>query len=250
MSFPRIFFPVTDESSRISIAGEKAHYLTRVLRCRRGDIINVLDGKGNSFQCVIRELSKKAVSLEIIDVHPYDTESPLNLILLQGLLKGDKMDLVIQKTTELGIKEVCPVITERSQIKETDKVARWRKIAEDASRQSGRTVIPTIHDPIKMDSFFESKGLKIRGFIFWEGGGTPLREAIHKVFPSPLRPFTDTDSPVYIFIGPEGGFTPPEVKRAEVSGLVSVSLGKRILRAETASIVTTALLQFHIGDLS
>lgn len=260
---PRIFLPVTDESKIINITGEKAHYLTKVLRCREGDTIEVLDGKGKSFQCVIRGLSKKEVEAEIISMQPHDTESPLNLVLLQGLLKGEKMDLVIQKTTELGIREIYPVITKRSQVRETGKVIRWRKIAEDASRQSGRTVIPTIHEPIEyldalrlINEEYERFLLnlnssvmdyKLKGFIFWEGEGISLKEAVPKISP-PLHHFTP--SPTYLLIGPEGGFTSEEVRLAEERGLVAVSLGQRILRAETAAIVSTALMQFLIGDLS
>lgn len=256
---PRLFLPISDESKLINVTGEKAHYLTKVLRCREGDTIEVLDGKGKSFQCVIRGLSRKEVKAEIISIQPYDTESPLNLVLLQGLLKGEKMELIIQKTTELGIKEIYPVITERSQVRETGKILRWRKIAEDASRQSGRTVIPLIHEPVEYtDALFmineeykkflittdsEVMNYNLKGFIFWERGGITLKEALSKIS-SPLH--CDIPLPIYLLIGPEGGFTVEEVRQAEESGLVAVSLGKRILRAETAAIVSTALIQFSL----
>lgn len=261
---PRIFLPITDESKIINITGEKAHYLTKVLRCKAGDHIEVLDGKGRSFHCVIQGLSRREVRVEVISMQPCDTESPLNLILFQGLLKGEKMDIVIQKTTELGIKEIYPVITERSQVRETGKIARWRKIAEDASRQSGRTVIPLIHEPVEShEALFiineeykkflltrsDSSGMDydLKGFIFWEGGGISLKDALSKI--SLPRHFY-TSLPIYIFVGPEGGFTAEEVRRAEEGGLITIALGKRILRAETAAIVSTALIQFLAGDLS
>lgn len=261
---PRIFLPITDESKIINISGEKAHYLIRVLRCEVGDHIEVLDGKGRSFYCVIRGLSRREVRVEIESTKPCDTESPLNLILFQGLLKGEKMDIVIQKTTELGIKEIYPVVTERSQVRETGKIARWRKIAEDASRQSGRTVIPLVHEPVEYpDALFmineEYKKFlltphdsnvmdyNLKGFIFWERGGISLKDAFSKIS-LPLHFYTSL--PIYLFIGPEGGYTPEEVRGAEDGGLVTIALGKRILRAETASIVSTTLIQFLIGDLS
>lgn len=238
---PRLFLPVSHESGFIRVTGGKAHYLTNVLRCKKGDNVEILDGKGRSFQSVIKDISKREITLEIIGIQTYDTESPLNLILLQGLLKGEKMDLVIQKTTELGIKEIFPVITERTQVRETTKVRRWRKIAEDASRQSGRTLIPTVHDPAGIEDFFDSLSSNVKGFIFWEGGGTNIKEAVS---------ITSFDcANIYLLIGPEGGFSAQEVKRAQESGLIPVSMGNRIMRAETAAIVTTALIQCLLGDI-
>lgn len=243
---PRLFFPVSEESRILNITGEKAHYLLNVLRCKQGDTVEVLDGKGKSFECVIRGVSKKAITAEVIATRPCDTESPLDLILFQGILKGEKMELIIQKTTELGVKGIIPVITLRSQVRGTGKVERWRKIAEDASRQSGRTVIPAIHEPVEYRDLLKKSGdTGLKGFIFWEGGGIPLREAISEVSPS-LHP----TFPIHLLVGPEGGFTPEEVRMAEDRGLIAVSLGRRILRAETAAIVSTALIQFMLGDIS
>ncbi len=246
---PRIFLPVSqaDESGFLRIRDEKAHYLTKVLRCERGDNIEILDGRGRSLQCVIKDVSRKEIIVEITGLQPCDTESPLNLLLLQGLLKGDKMDLVIQKTTELGIKEIFPVVTERSQVRQTARVDRWRKIAEDASRQSGRAIIPVIHEPVEIGKILDSLNSEPKGFIFWEGGGISIKEAVI-AFKQP----DDTRVPpsfLYLTIGPEGGFTEEEVKDARDHGLIPVSLGRRILRAETAAIVSTALIQSLLGDL-
>ena len=153
-----------------------------------------------------------------------------------------------------------PVITERSQPRETRKVARWRKIAGEASRQSGRSIIPLVHEPKEFDQFLSSGQLErkgerekgrhgeINGFIFWEEGGLPLKEAILKVSSSPIHRFPD--SPIHLLIGPEGGFTKEEVSIAEGKGFIVTSLGKRILRAETASISAITLVQFLLGDLS
>lgn len=241
---PRVFFPLRDESRNISITGEKAHYLLKVLRCKKGDSVEILNGKGMTFRCVIREISRKEIDAEIIEVQPYDTESPLNLILLQGILKGDKMDLVVQKTTELGIKEIFPVVTTRSQVRQTARVDRWRKIAEDASRQSGRTSIPIIQEPVGIKNIFEPLDSQPNGFIFWEGGGINIKEAV-MTFKQPIS----TYSHIYLMIGPEGGFTEEEVKDAKSRGLIPVSMGRRILRSETSAIVSTALIQSLLGDL-
>ncbi|MEK6582981.1 MAG: RsmE family RNA methyltransferase, partial [Nitrospirota bacterium] len=146
----RIILPKEQiKGQRITISGEKARYLISVLRCNAGDELQVFDGEGSFYKSRISGIDNKEVKIDLLEKIPFDTESPLNLILIQGILKGDKMDWVIQKATELGVKEIIPAITERGQIRETRKAARWRKIAEEASRQSGRTMIPVVHEPIE-----------------------------------------------------------------------------------------------------
>jgi 16S rRNA (uracil1498-N3)-methyltransferase len=152
-----------------------------------------------------------------------------------------------------------PVITVRSQIRETKKTARWRRIAEEAARQSGRSVIPVIHEPVEFKkSFDRSSRLRpgdaearrreeVKGFIFWEEKGFSLNEAIKKISVSPGHPFTG--SPIHLLIGPEGGFTKEEVTLAQEKGLIVTSFGRRILRAETAAISAVTLVQFLFGDM-
>src|SRR5512134_1894248 len=142
---PRIFLPLPENPTTVLIPEEKTHYLTTVLRCRVGEELIIVDGKGYAYRAVIGKIGKKEATAEVVEMISWQTESPLDLMLVQGLLKGEKMDLVVQKTTELGIGELLPVITERSQVRETRKTDRWRKIAEEAARQSGRTVVPSIH---------------------------------------------------------------------------------------------------------
>jgi len=253
---PRIFLPIISiQNNQISVTGEKARYLLSVLRCKRGDELIVFDGKGNSLKTKILKSDRREVIAEVIEKFTCDTESPVKIILVQGLLKGQKMDMVIQKATELGVKEIIPVITERSQPKETRKVARWRKIAEEASRQSGRSIIPLVHEPVEFIRQLKGRGDtetrrhgEMNGFIFWEEGGLPLKEAILKVSSSSIHQFPDT--PIHLLIGPEGGFTKEEVDIAEGKGFIVTSLGKRILRAETAAISAMTLVQFLLGDLS
>lgn len=252
----RIHVPHEDIEKKegIKLAADKSHYLTSVLRCKKGDRISVIDGKGKAYEAVVAEISKKHVFINILCETALDTESALNLILCQGILKGEKMDLVIQKTTELGVKEIIPLITERCIVKETRKVKRWQKITEEAAEQCGRTFIPTIHEPIQFNEFLEGGGIrgtgameywsdeKINGFIFWEEGGLPLKEAIQRFLSSPIPHHSIT--PLLLLVGPEGGFTSEEVSLAEKHWLIRTTLGKRILRAETAAIVSVALVQF------
>ena len=258
---PRIFLPFTSiHDNRASITGDNARYLVSVLRCKKGDELTVFDGKGNCLKTNILKANRREVIADVLEKFTCHTESPVNITLMQGLLKGQKMDMVIQKTTELGVKEIMPVITERSQAKETRKVSRWRKIAEEASRQSGRTFIPTIYEPVEFNQFFDILGQlrgsgeaekwrhgEMIGIIFWEEGGLSLKEAVHKFSSSPIHRVSD--SPIHLLIGPEGGFTKKEVTFAEGKGFIVTSLGKRILRAETAAISAIALVQFLLGDL-
>ena len=241
---PRIYLPISRIlDNRISITNEKAHYLTSVLRCGKGDELIIFDGKGDCFRTTILKADRREIITEVIEKFQCNAESNINITLVQGLLKGEKMDVVIQKTTELGVKEIIPVVTERSQLRETRKVARWRKIAEEASRQSGRSIIPVIHNPIK---FFDILNLlrpsnKVKSLLFYEEGGMKLSEAVSSFVPRP--------SSLFIFVGPEGGFTKEEVFLAKEKGLLVTSLGERILRAETAVISAVALVQFLLGDM-
>src|SRR4030043_951990 len=155
---PRIYIPFTSiHDNQISITGDNARYLVSVLRCKKGDELLAFDGKGNCLRTNILKADRKEVIADVLEKFTCHTESPVNITLMQGLLKGQKMDLVIQKTTELGVKEIRPVVTERSQMRETRKVARWRKIAEEASRQSGRSIIPIVHDPMEFKEFFSKQ---------------------------------------------------------------------------------------------
>jgi 16S rRNA (uracil1498-N3)-methyltransferase len=244
---PRLYYQVSEiEDNKIPITGEKARYLISVLRCKKGDELTIFDGQGRCFRTQIEKAGRKEVIAKVIETFFDNTESSLHIVLIQGLLKGDKMDLVIQRTTELGVKEIIPALTKRSQLKETRKVNRWRKIAAEASRQSGRSVIPVIHEPLDFKNIFTANSPveKLYGLIFYEEGGMSLSRAMQQ------KRMQDESSPVHIFIGPEGGFAIEEIELAKEKGLFVVSFGKRILRAETAAISAVGLVQFLLGDMS
>ena len=238
---PRIYLPAPIFlNNRISITDEKAHYLASVLRCGKGDCLIIFDGKGNCFRTTIVTADKREVVAEVAEKIPCNLESDLNITLVQGLLKGEKMDMVVQKTTELGVKEILPVITGRSQLRDTKKIARWRKIAEEASRQSGRSMVPVVHETVEFDNFLSAHD-SIHGLVFYEEGGVGLTEAVSSLIPR--------HSSFFVLIGPEGGFTKAEITLAKEKGLLVTSLGKRILRAETAAISAVTLAQFLLGDM-
>jgi 16S rRNA (uracil1498-N3)-methyltransferase len=225
----------------LTITSDKARYLTGVLRCNQGDCIVITDNKGNSYKANIISATKKEVLVKIIEKLDINTESSLHITLLQGLLKGEKMDIIIQKATELGVKEIIPVVTERSQIRETRKLSRWRKIAEEASRQSGRNAIPEIFEHIDFKRLFiDSIQISGSGILFWELSRKRLSEIIESF---------DHPDKISLFTGPEGGFSETEVNVASKNGFVIASLGKRTLRAETASIAAVSIIQHEFGDL-
>lgn len=233
----RIFLPISDKEKDIVIKKDKAHYLINVLRLKKGDEFEAVNGRGKCFLLLIKEVSKKEIICEIKNIFNFNLESPISIILAQSILKGNKMDLVIQKATELGVKEIIPIITERSQIKETRKLNRWQKIAEEASKQSGRSFVPIIHNSIK---FFELIDNYKKGLIFYEKNGISLKDAIKKL---------DINN-LLIIIGPEGGLTNKEINYAKQNNFILVTLGKRILRAETAAISAITLIQFLFGDMN
>jgi len=238
---PKIFLLDTElEPGFITIKDEKAHYLSTVLRCGRGDLLLIKDSRGCSYLSRITDVGRREVAIELLEKQDLDPEPLLHIKLLQGLLKGEKMDLVIQKSTELGVKEIIPVVTERSQIRETRKVSRWKKIAEEASRQSGRNTIPSISEPIGIQKLFIASVVPEGGIIFWEQKGETIRETI--------RRFAGR-AEIALFTGPEGGFSEREIETASKHAFVTASLGKRILRAETAAIAAVSIIQYEMGDI-
>ncbi|GAB4534403.1 MAG: 16S rRNA (uracil(1498)-N(3))-methyltransferase [Thermodesulfovibrionia bacterium] len=237
----RLFLPPEFLSSReITITDDNARYLITVLRIRPGELLMVLDGLGNRYLCRVLGVHKKGVVVEKIERQGYSTESPLNIILAQGIAKGEKMNLIIQKATELGVTRVIPLITERSQVRHTEKVERWRRIATSASQQSGREIVPEIEGPLDFNEFIrqmETGG----GIIFFE------EERVRNLKQT-LNQIRDKRE-VILLIGPEGGFTDEEVNQAFERGFMSVSLGPRILRTETATITALSIIQYELGDM-
>ncbi|MBI5196586.1 MAG: 16S rRNA (uracil(1498)-N(3))-methyltransferase [Nitrospirae bacterium] len=251
----RIFLPPEElASNQIKITGEQARYLSLVLRVTPGETITILDGAGRRYTCRIIQVHKKEVLAEKIKEELYSAESPISITLAQGLPKGEKMDLIIQKSTELGVKKIIPLITEHAEVRETGKLERWRKIALSAAQQSGREKIPEIESPVSLNEFLGKHETVIAspdisgrsnlknsfGIIFSE---TEKNQTLKKV----LKNFKDCTD-IAILIGPEGGFSHEEVTLAINSGVIPASLGPRILRTETAAITAMSILQYEMGD--
>jgi 16S rRNA (uracil1498-N3)-methyltransferase len=233
----------------VSLEAEEARHLREVLRLKPGDHVYVFDGAGREFQCSVESARRDLAQLSVLaEVSPARPESPLQLTLAVALLKSDKFDLVVQKATELGVARVVPVMTKLADIRLRDesdaekRVTRWRRIALEAAKQSGRAVVPEIVAPI---SFAElvSGGISAEesGVMFTEREGASL-ESITQGAVDDIRSIT-------ALVGSEGGWTDAELAEAKAAGWQLVTLGGRTLRAETAAITVTALLQHRFGDL-
>ena len=238
----RIFLSPEDISSDIvTITGDQARHLALVLRLKPSDMVSVLNGTGYEYECRIVSAHKKEIRAEVLSKAPYSAESPLSITIVQGISKGERMDIAVQKSTELGATRFIPVITERTQVKQTQKVERWRKIALSAAEQSGRDKILDIDEPTQLEKFLDSITPVSAGIIFFE-------EKRERNLKEVLSGFKGTKE-ITILIGPEGGFTKEEVATATEKGFIVASLGPRILRTETAPITALSIIQYELGDM-
>ena len=237
----------------VALSEEESRHLRDVLRLRAGEEAYVFDGEGREFRCVVAEAGGRggAARLEVrTPVEPPSPESPLELTLAVALLKGEKFDLVVQKATELGVSSIIPVSTKRSEVRPRDereesgrskRVERWRRLALEAAKQSGRARLPRVAEPRGFESVVEDEeGPERLRVLFAERGGTGLD-----------APAAATSRPTHVtaLVGPEGGWDDEELELARARGWTIVTLGGRTLRAETAALAVCALLQHLFGDL-
>jgi len=230
------------------ITGSEAHHILKVLRMGPGDRLTVMDGHGARFQAVIQSATRKAVTVTLEDPLPSPPPSPVEISLCQALLKSGPMDYLIQKTSELGVDAVFPFFSQRTIVRLEEgrlanRLRHWSEIGRNAAKQSGRTAPARITAPSSLEALTAKwkteKGLKA---MLWEGEGRRDLKAL-------LRGAHQTEKFVGI-IGPEGGFTEEEVEMSQDAGFIPVSLGNRILRAETAAITLVAIVQYEWGDLA
>ncbi len=231
--------PKEESPDQFSFDREETRHIQKVLRLSVGDEINVFDGLGNEYRCIIQEFrNNNAYARVVTRVEPTSPESPLDLTLAVALIKGDKFDLVIKKAVELGVAELVPITTIRSDVKAKNvkrKLERWQKIIVEASKQSGRATLMKISEPSDFDcAATTAEGSKI---LFSERGGDGFSKLL-------------TKEKITAFVGPEGGWDDSEIEFARKNEIQVVTLGGRILRAETAAIAVSALLQNHFGDLN
>jgi len=229
------------------IDGEDVKHIYKVLRLQVGDKVSVNNSEGKEYVGEIIFIDKKVVNINLLEESSINNESPIEVYLYQGMPKSTKMDLIVQKNTELGVKAITPIITKRvvvkTEIKEFKKVDRWNRIALEACKQCKRSLVPQINVPIEFNNLLEElkhMDLVVVPYENQEGYGIKkLVENIEK----------ENINKVAIVIGPEGGFADSEISKFKEIGAEIVTLGPRILRTETAGFTCLSLIMYELGDL-
>jgi len=229
--------------TELLLEGDRARYLGRVLRLRVGDEITIFNGEGGEWSAAIEAMTKSTATLSVGGNVETRTDSALKIHLVQGISRGERMDFVIQKATELGVKRVTPVLTEYGVVKLDATRAEkrrdhWQNIAASACEQSGRTRLPLIDAPVTLKDWFGAKPAEVDAELILAPGAA-----------ASLAGITAPQTKVCVMIGPEGGFSETEYEDAAIAGFTSVSLGPRVLRTETAAVAALAVMQSLWGDL-
>jgi 16S rRNA (uracil1498-N3)-methyltransferase len=229
---------------RVTFDAGESHHLTRVLRLRAGDTIVATDGAGRDFTVRLERLGEPVTGTVLAEAAGVPA-SPLAITLVQGVPKGDRMELIVRAATELGVARVQPALCERTIVRLEparwrERTRRWQRVAREAAKQSGRAVIPEVEPPRPLADCLASGGSTDLGLCCWEGGGVPLARCLQ----GPGSPRS-----ALVVVGPEGGLAPSEAEAARARGLTIVSLGPRVLRTETAGPAVIAILQSRFGDL-
>lgn len=240
------FFVTPDQvaEERIYIEDSDVNHMKNVLRMKVGESVEISDGNNLKYLCQVSSYEEDRAILEILEKMEADTELASRLYLFQGLPKSDKMELIVQKAVELGAYEVIPVATKRAVVKLDEKkaakkVERWNSIAESAAKQAGRSRIPQVADVVTFKEALEiAQKLDVRLIPYELAEGMEQARAVVRAIKS--------GQSVGIFIGPEGGFEQSEVEEAVEMGVTPITLGRRILRTETAGLAVLAILMFEL----
>ena len=228
----------------ISVTGEEAHHIADVMRLKVKDEVVTFDGTGKEYIGVIKEVGKKSIVIEVTETREAAKTRAPRITLIQAIPKREKIEYLIEKATELGVGSIAPVFTERTipdwdEDKKAARVIRWRKIAREASKQCGRLDVPKIPDIAQFSDIINDEtlsGLKLIAAL--QDGTEPLRKA--------LKDFKGEN--IYIAIGPEGDFTPGEVKDAIERGFKPVSLGIRVLKSDTAGLFALSAIEYEYSE--
>ena len=246
----RRFFvaPEAVQDDIVQFDAELARHMGKVLRLTAGEQVTVSTGGSTAYLVELTEFQKDAVTGRILERMDNLQETAIEVVLYQGMPKGDKLELIIQKCTELGVSAVVPVETSRSVVhldsgKAAKKLERWQKIAQEASQQSKRVQVPTVGPYYNWKQFLqhlsEQNGLNI---VFWEDEQTQSLKAL-------LRSQAEKPQRINLVVGPEGGLSEEEVEQLRALGAVSASLGKRILRTETAGMAGISMVMYEFDEL-
>jgi len=243
---PRFYVPQPQiEKGLLKVEGSEVRHIRRVLRLKVGDRLHLFDGSTNEYEGIIVEESPSSVVIKVEDVLYPPKESPLEITLAQSLLKGEKMEYVIQKATELGIKKIIPFFSSRSvplldKSKKLRRYHRWEKIAIEACKQCGRIAVPKVEPLQNYSDMLRMASSEALRLILWEKEGRGLKEVLLG---------SKGMTKIFFMVGPEGGMSDAEVGEAEKAGFIPITLGKRILRSETAGLCLLSILQYEWGDL-
>jgi len=251
MRLTRVYVDAALEpGTRVELEGSAAGHVTRVLRVREGETLTLFNGRGGEYAASLVESSGGRATLEVGEHRAIERESPLSITLAQGISRGERMDLVVQKATELGVRQLMPLLTERSVVRldaqqALRKLNHWHAIAVAACEQSGRNRLPEVLSPATLGGF-------LRECARAGGGEATPSEARLLLSPGAACSLGDVPRPagsVTLLVGPEGGFDDREQQAALAAGFTAVRLGPRVLRTETAAIVALTVLQREFGDL-
>jgi len=236
------FFVTTIDSDRVAFSDEQAHQMRQVLRMGVGDRVMVLaDGAGYEYEAELVQVDRKGVTAVVHHKRPITTEPTAQLTLYQSLLKRDNFEWVLQKGTEIGVSRFVPLLSERTVARPPKKLARWQRIVTEAAEQSGRGCIPKISPAIKLTDVLANWQSDQPGLMPWVAADSVVIGSVLANMPTSI-------SSVAVFIGPEGGWTDDEVANGRSVGLIPLTLGKRILRAETAAIVAATLVMQQLDS--
>ncbi|NHN30951.1 16S rRNA (uracil(1498)-N(3))-methyltransferase [Paenibacillus agricola] len=247
----------------VTIADDDAHHLVRVMRAKEGDQVIVSDGISREALVRIRTLDKDLVMADIVESLPMNNEPKVEVWIAQSLPKGDKMEIVIQKGTEIGADRFIPFASERTVVqldakKEGKKIERWQKIAKEAAEQAHRNRVPAVEMPLSWKALLQvAVGADAAWICYEKENGLTLKQEIQSALASFRGKLTAADAELQsnrrakllLIVGPEGGFSEREVEAAEAAGCRSVSLGKRILRTETAAMVGLTCILYESGEM-
>lgn len=246
MTTPRIYMPyISQEDSIVRLEGDNVRYIKTVLRLKEGDRLKLFDGTSSEYTAIIKSLDNRTTFAEIIEKE--DIGHPgVHITLAQSLPKSGKMDVIVQKATELGVTKIVPFFSARSiprltEAKMSARISRWQKIAVEASKQCRRVTVPKISNIVTFDDMLRRADTQSLRIILWE----EETETGLKIVLRDTR-WAHTDS-FFFVVGPEGGFTREEVTKARANDFVPITLGTQILRTETVALAILAILQYEKG---